>query len=187
MDAGPHDLCVTWNRAIDADAPVLALPLFDPTVFFPKDVPGSGALLWVGKGTVPPDLCRAGMTLITTSWPAQKTELAALLRAADVLYSCDWMTALAFEALLCGTPVVLVGHQRWSREDVVRDAAFLPGIIFEDGDLDAARTAVRMTAARYADQVSAVGDDVARFVALVDNRFPDPAAQGLPDLADRCS
>jgi len=187
MDAAPDDLLVTWNRAIDPDAPVLALPLFDPTIFFPKDVPGAGKLLWVGKGTVPPDLPRAGMTMITRSWPSQKTELAALLRATDVLYSCDWMTALAFEALLCATPVVLVGDQRWSRDEVVRDAAFLPGIIFEDGDLDEARTAVRQTAARYADQVSAVGDEVARFVALVDRRFPHPAAQGQLDLADRCS
>jgi hypothetical protein len=177
--AGPDDLVVAWNRAIDPALPVLTLPLFDPRVFFPKDAPARGALLWVGKGQLPAAFPRARTTMITRTWPTDRPRLAALLRAADVLYSCDWMTAIAFEALLCGTPVVLVGEQRWSREELMSNGIVLPGMLFEDGDLEDARAALPETSARYRAQVAGAAGEVARFVALVDDHVqlaPRPVA-----------
>jgi hypothetical protein len=108
---------------------------------------------------------------VTRTWPAERTQLAAVLRGADVLYTCDWMTALAFEALLCGTPVVLVGDQQWSRQELVDHGIVLPGMAFEDDDLEAARAAVAETTARYHRQVATAGDDVAAFVELVARHF----------------
>jgi hypothetical protein len=186
LDAGPGDLLVSWNAAIDPSLPVLAVPLFDPKVFFPKDVRGSGALLWVGKGRLPATFPRAGTTLVTRAWPASRPRLAAVLRAADVLYSCDWMTALAYEALLCGTPVVLVGDQQWAREALEGNGLMLPGMVFEGGDLDAARAAVGETTARYRAQVAAAAEDVAAFVALAERHFGLDEARAPLVALDQC-
>src|SRR5581483_8352616 len=180
LGAGPDDLVVAWNRAIDPDLPLLTVPLFDPRLFFPKDAPGRGGLVWLGKGRLPHGFARAGTSLVTRAWPATRAELGAALRAADVLYSCDWMTALAFEALLCGTPVVLVGEQRWGRDELVANGIMLPGMAFEDGDLDAARAAVPGTAALYREQVDGAAAHVAAFAELVQRHFargtrPQPA------------
>jgi hypothetical protein len=186
LDAGRDDLLVTWNAAIDPSLPVLAVPLFDPKVFFPKDVRGSGALLWVGKGHLPATFPRAGTTLVTRAWPASRAHLASVLRAADVLYSCDWMTALAYEALLCGTPVVLLGDQQWARDELEDNDLMLPGMVFEDGDLDAARAAVGETTARYRAQVAAAAGDVAGFVALVERHFGLGATPSALVAMERC-
>jgi len=178
LDAEPGDLLVVWNGAIDTALPVLTLPLLDPGVFFPKDARGRGGLLWVGKGRLPTALPRAGTTMITRTWPATRPELAALLRGADVLYSCDWMTAMVFESLLCGTPVVLVGDQQWRRDELVDHGIVKPGMIFEDGDLDAAREAVPAAWPEYREQVAGAAASVAGFVALAQRHF------GLGDRAD---
>ena len=127
--------------------------------------------MWVGKGRLPDGFRRDGTALVTRAWPVTRPELGAALRAADVLYSCDWMTALAYEALLCGTPVVLVGEQQWSRDELVANGIVLPGMAFEDGDLCEARAAVPNTTALYQEQVDGVAAHVGAFAALVERHF----------------
>jgi hypothetical protein len=53
---------------------------------------------------------------ITRNFPA-KAELGKLLRAARVLYCFDNSTILAYEALLCGCPVVVIPDGTQSRQD----------------------------------------------------------------------
>jgi hypothetical protein len=167
MDEDPDDLVVTFDPQIAADRPVLRVPLIDPTMFFPKDRPGRGKLLWIGKGRLPDDFDRSGTTLITASWPSDRAALARLLRGADVLYSCDWLTSIIDEALLCGTPVVLIGEQGWSREEVL----LRPGMIWGDHDLDRARAEVSGYADDYRRSLDLVDTSVEEFVQLVNDHF----------------
>jgi hypothetical protein len=161
---------VTFNQQIAPDTPVLTLPLVDPTIFFPKDTPGSGSLLWIGKGNVPEGLDRTQFTLITSTWPGSRSALASLLRAAEVLYSCDWMTTLVNEALMCATPVVLLGEQNWSRDDTILH----PGMTLGGADgLSSARREVAQYFPDYLENSLRVGESIESFVSLVNDHFGD--------------
>jgi len=170
MDEQPEDLLLAYDPQIDADLPVLWVPVIDPTVFFPKDRPGSGRLLWIGKGRAPAGLDRSGTTVITRSWPATKRELAEALRGADALVSCDWLTAMIGEALMCATPVVLVDDDRWSADPTARVDPSVQVCTARWGEPEAALAAAREAAAdfygvytaRYAGAAAGIDDFLAR-------------------------
>jgi hypothetical protein len=190
MAEGPDDLVVAFNAAI-APLPVLGLPLIDPTVFFPKDNPGRGALLWIGRGTVPAGFDRTAVTALTGSWPATRRELATLLRGADVLYTGVWLSAINMEAVLCGTPVVVLDRGEWTEESVGRIPA-TPGVAWDATDLPAARARVHEAYPAYLEEIAAVHDRVGEFVTLVDRHFgarpggpPVPAASASGATAPR--
>jgi hypothetical protein len=191
MSEDGDDLIVAFSPQIAPDRPVLTVPLFDPTIFFPKDVEGQGGLLWIGKGVVPPDLDRGDLTLITNSWPTSRHAMADLLRRAEVLYTCDWLTTIIGESLMCGTPVVLVGDQTWRREDI----SMWPGMAWEDqGNVLGARKEAMRFVDDYRSSVGWSDQIVENFVNTVNDHFArhplgrwDPAELGptLPTYATR--
>jgi hypothetical protein len=181
MSESPDDLLVAYTSAIDPTVPVLFLPVVDPTVFFPKDSPGSGALLWVGKNTgraadVGVDFEAMGATEITFRWPATKQELGDAMRRADVLYTLDTMSAICLEATLCGTPVVLFPDSRWDRATIERSEGGVAGLCwYGEDDLDACRTAALTAYPRYLDSLAVADRSVAEFAALCESHFaPTP-------------
>ena len=171
MDEGPDDLVVTFSDQVSDQHPVLSVPLIDPQAFFPKDRRGTGSLLWIGKGTLPPGFDRSNTRLITNDWPRDRPHFGRVLRSADVLYTCDWLTSVIDEALMCATPVVLIGDQEWSRDEIV----MRPGMAWGDGDLDRARAEVGGYYAQCVDGAASVDASVDEFVQLVNNHF-DPVA-----------
>ena len=180
MAEGADDLIVSFNTQISSDHPVLTVPLIDPTVFFPKERPGQGGLLWIGKGVPPNGFDRRPTILITDTWPTKRVELADLLRRADVLYTCDWLTSVIDEALMCGTQVVLVGEQVWSREEVETRL----GLAWEDNvDLSRGREEAGRYFDSYLDSLGTVDAAVEEFVQLVNDHFARVEA-GSP--ADAC-
>jgi hypothetical protein len=191
MEEDGDDLIVAFSPQIAPDRPVLTVPLFDPTIFFPKDVEGQGGLLWIGKGVVPPDFDRSNLTLITNDWPTSRFAMADLLRRAEVLYTCDWLTTIIGESLMCGTPVVLVGDQTWRREDI----ALWPGMTWEDrGGVDGARKEAMRFVDDYRSSVGWSDQIVENFVSTVNEHFArhpidrwDPAELGptLPSYSTR--
>ncbi len=178
MAEGADDLLVAFNRAIAA-LPVLTLPLIDSSVFFPKDHPGSEALMWIGKGKVPAGFDRSRVTLITGAWPGDRRALAAHLRAADVLYSCDWLSAINQESVLCGTPVVMIDRGEWTEDAVARIPA-TPGVTWGPAGLADARRDVGAAYPAYLREVAGVNDRVEEFVALVNAHFGEPRRQSTP-------
>jgi hypothetical protein len=191
MDEDGDDLIVAFSPQIAPEKPVLNVPLFDPTVFFPKDVEGQGGLLWIGKGVVPPDFDRSDLTLITNDWPTSRQAMADLLRNAEVLYSCDWLTTIIGESLMCGTRVVLVGNQTWRREDI----AMWPGMTWEDQEPPSdARAEVSRFVDDYRRSVGWSDQIVEDFVRTVNEHFSrhpndswDPTDLGptLPSYSSR--
>jgi hypothetical protein len=168
MDEHPDDLIITFSPQIAPDYPCISMPLVDPTLFFPKDVPGRGDLLWIGKGQVPDSLDRSTMTLITSQWPSTRASFASLLRNADVLYTCDWLTAVIGEALMCATPVVLVGDQSWERSEISQ----WPGMTWYDEDgLARARDDAFNFYPHYIDSVERVDETIRYFLAVVERHF----------------
>jgi len=168
MDHDESDYVIVFTPQIDSRLPILNLPLIDPTVFFPKDVPGNGSLLWIGKGALPNDFGLHRSTLITGDWPTSRQELACLLRKAEVLYSCDWLTSLVGESLLCSTPVVLLGPQDWSEQDI----QMWPGMTwFEDNGIEDAKSEVLAFYPHYLEAIRSADAAVAGFVREVTRHF----------------
>ena len=169
MGESPDDLLVAYTSSVDPTVPTLFLPVVDPTVYFPKDVPGSGSVVWVGKNTaraasVGVDLSSA--TEITRRWPASKRELAELMRGADVLFTLDTMSAICLEATLCATPVVLFPDEQWDRSTIERSEGGVAGLCWwGEDDLDACRAAARTAYPRYLESLAAADRSVADFAA----------------------
>ena len=70
---------------------------------------------WIGKGAnkgIPLSPVTAGMEQITYEWPAEREDLAALLKRTRTLYTYDDKSQLNWEALLCGCKVVLLPQDR---------------------------------------------------------------------------
>jgi hypothetical protein len=167
MSEGPDDLIVTFDEQIAPDRPVVRVPLVDPTVFFPTDRARRGGLLWIGKGVVPADFDRSEVRLVTSSWPHPRPRLASLLRSATVLYSCDWLTSLIDEALMCATPVVLLGDQDWRRDEV----AMRPGMTWEEDGLARATVDASTFYPRYLASLPDYDRSVEELVRMVDEHF----------------
>ncbi|MGH7995344.1 MAG: hypothetical protein ACREFX_03230 [Opitutaceae bacterium] len=60
----------------------------------------------------------AGSVLITREWPANQTQLAALLRQTRFLYTWDAVSAINPEAVLCGAMPVFLRYDPITREEV---------------------------------------------------------------------
>lgn len=96
----------------------LYMPTIDETIFYPpKDENKDRTLTcyYVGKSQFQEGYFDKNETFeITRSTPPKK-ELGKLLRASKVLYCFDNSTILAYEAVLCGCPVVIIpdGTQTW--------------------------------------------------------------------------
>jgi len=98
----------------------LCMPIIDEAIFFSDDMaPASRSLdcFYVGKSVWQEGvIARDRAFEITREYPA-KTELGKLFRAARVLYCFDNSTALVYEALLCGCPVVIIPDGTQTRQD----------------------------------------------------------------------
>jgi hypothetical protein len=170
MESSANDLLVAFSRQIAPTLPTLSVPLIDPTIFFPKDCAGTGALLWIGKGGLPPDFDVSRVKAITRNWPTTRPDLAALLRSADVLYTCDWLTSLIDESLMCATPVVLTGKQSWLPHEI----ELRPGMSMSEGTgLETARREATTYFPKYQSGLGATEHEVEKFVALVNRHFRD--------------
>lgn len=98
----------------------LCMPIIDEAIFFSDDTAPANRSLdcyYVGKSVWQEGvIARDRAFEITREYPA-KTELGKLFRAARVLYCFDNSTALVYEALLCGCPVVIIPDGTQTRQD----------------------------------------------------------------------
>lgn len=92
----------------------------------------------VGKGSAIPRLSVTdGCIEITADYPSNRRELAKLLQECEVMYTYDNFTFLITEALLCGCPVVILGHPITAKENLKNNILFKYGAGFiDDPDLD---------------------------------------------------
>ena len=92
----------------------------------------------VGKGSSIPRLSITdGCIEITAEYPSNRHELAKLLQESEVLYTYDNFTFLITEAILCGCPVVILGHPITAKENIKDNVLFKYGAgFYEDYDDD---------------------------------------------------
>lgn len=88
----------------------LTKPTLDRTIFYPPphDHPRSIKCFYVGKSTFKAGYFDTEDTVEITRHAPSKKELGKLFRSTKVLYCFDNSTALIYEALICGCPVVVI-------------------------------------------------------------------------------
>lgn len=109
----------------------LYMPTIDESIFHPPSDPHSPrglACFYVGKSQFKEGFFdRREVFEITRHTPA-KSELGKILRAAKILYCFDNSTIFAYEARMCGCPVVIIPDGTQTREDFERSELGLDGI-----------------------------------------------------------
>lgn len=107
-----RELVYTWSKEFFDTHRVLCWDIIDRQLFNSHDLPKkSGSCYYVGKGPIR-GAERVALTddmmEITRHWPAERSELARLLRESETFYTYDDLTLLSVEALECGCRVVLL-------------------------------------------------------------------------------
>jgi hypothetical protein len=179
----PHDaddLVFVWDPSFDLSAHRLRVPIVETDLFHPRTGPRSGVAYWTGKGSSsnanitrtrqPERLVPRAATRITYTWPTSRADLAELLGSVDHLVCFDEWTAVAFEATLCGTPVLLRGNPSRMRASLEGGHGVSP-------DLDEARATVHLAWERYQNVVlPEIAGDVDRFVEVTAAALAERAA-----------
>lgn len=125
---------------LPANAPpgnVLFFPSVDTGLFNNRDNPldtqRQGILVYPGRHLNAlkehPELAHG--TVITSTWPASRAELAALMRRSETLY-CFESTAIALEAVLCGCPAVVLRSPLFDGHAISSAELGREGLAFSD-------------------------------------------------------
>ena len=135
---------------------VLFFPSVDSSLFNNRDNPldtqRQGILVYPGRHLNAlkehPELAHG--TLITSTWPASRAELAALMRRSEMLY-CFESTAIALEAVLCGCPAVVLPSPLFDGNAISSAELGREGMAFSDApeEIDYARRTVGQMQATY--------------------------------------
>ena len=112
LEFPPSELIYTWSKQYYDTDRILIIDVTEHEIFNSVDLPPKTVdCFYMGKAAlrgVEAMPLTDGMTEITETWPAQRPELADLLRRTRTLYSYDDRTSLAWEALLCGCRVIIL-------------------------------------------------------------------------------
>lgn len=111
----PNEVTFSWHCDF-IDAPILRVPTLEDNLFVPGDVERTHDTVYYGKAraatygdtAIPSPIDTSGMVTMTSSWPATREGVAALMQETRTLYTYDNVTQVAHEALLCGCDVVLL-------------------------------------------------------------------------------
>ena len=104
-----HEHIVVWDRIYLKGAPELTLPLLDRKLFYDAGLSRTHDCVYEHKNSgVKRRVDIPGAVRITMEYPAERSELAALLQTTRVLYSYDHNSLLNDEAVCCGAEVKLV-------------------------------------------------------------------------------
>lgn len=132
VEAGPNDLLLGYSPAFGDFDHYLFFPSFYRAETYGSVPVHSGhrdrVIAYGGKGgsaRVPPTIA-GDVTVFTRSWPSDPVVFVGLLRQSKYFYTADPLSAINFEALLCGCiPVVTT----WNGQDPDRLARFdLPSV-----------------------------------------------------------
>lgn len=98
---------------------ILELPVVDPSVFYKDDkVEKTITTFYLGRneGCTLNEITK-NSTQITKDWPPTPKEVADLLRKSKIFYTYV-ATGLGEEALLCGTPVVVIPNEKYNEKTI---------------------------------------------------------------------
>lgn len=160
----PNDgLRYAWTEGI-SDDPLLTVNIIEPELWTPYTGPREGVAYWVGKGHFDPSALPEGAIPITRDNYPTRESLAGLVRRLDYLISFDPFTAVITEAVVSGTPVVVLPHEMGQAVIGMESQWNLYGVAWGFDELDKARSNVHLAWQNYEDLKRVFRQRVKRFV-----------------------
>lgn len=152
----------------------LYMPMIDEALFFPTpngEQRSSMVLYYVGKSTWKDGHVSPSAFEITRSSP-DKPQLGKLFRSSSMLYCFDNSTILAYEAAMCGCPVVIIPDGTQTRNDLEVSELGLNGIAWGSDELERARATLPLLPQRYSLAKSEYNNQLGRFIADTQSLLP---------------
>jgi hypothetical protein len=136
-----QDLSFQWVNGLGADNN-LTVNIIDLDIFYPRTNNKKGIGYWIGKGRKTCDLPEDAV-LIHKFEPQDRLALAEQLASFEYIVSFDSFSAINFEALLVGTPVIIANQTgKWDEHNLRKTDWPLFGLTWECEFLDVAKSEV---------------------------------------------
>lgn len=159
-----------WQKAMGKH-PRLMVDVIDLKLFTPKTGRGNGVAYYVGKGVKDEKVIPDGALEITRAFPTERQQLADILRSIDYLISFDGYSALALEAAMCHTPVLLANVPKEIRKLNDQHEFGDDFISYSLPELESRRDSVYLTRERYEALLPEFQDDVDYFAAAIEDKW----------------
>jgi len=147
----------------------LYLPTINEEIFYNDGTPYENRSLecyYVGKSKFVDGYFDKSKVFEITRDVPPKRELGKLLRSSRVLYCFDCTTIFAYEAIMCGCPVVLIPDGSQKRENYVNGELGIDGIAWGPEEYDMARANIKNLGQRYQGLKSEYQKQLDRFIEL---------------------
>jgi len=176
QEAPEHELVFSMspshNFQVKADHNLMMLEVED---FFqlPEIEDRTKKCFRVGKGSAIPRLPVTGDCIeITANYPEDRLGLAKLLQESEVMYTYDNFTFLITEALLCGCPVVILGHPITEKTNLKDNVLMSYGMGFYDDpelDIKKLKQAIPLQIELWNELMIKASEELHDFIALTQN------------------
>lgn len=168
----PDDgLTFAWEKNMDEEK-LLTVSVIEPHLWTPYDGPRSGVAYWIGKGSFDSSVIPEGAFEINRGNFTQREVLADRIKTLDYLISFDSFTAVNLEAILCGTPVVIISnHDYWTREKVESHDYYKYGVSWGMENIEKAREEVHLAFDNYQSFLPIFDKRIDDFIQLTQDTF----------------
>lgn len=151
----------------------LYMPTIDRNLFYCDDADLNARSLtcyYVGKSTWKDGYCDPEQSFEITRRLPEKRELGKLFRASKLLYCFDNSTAIIYEALLCGCPVVIIPDGTQTKADFQQLELGADGIAWGLNEIDGKRVDVATLEARLTKAQEQFELQLEQMIALTQSR-----------------
>jgi len=116
-----------------------------------------------------------GCTLIQAGDPPTREGLANLFKRSEVFYCYDNMSIVSVEARLCGTPVIMCGHNVLSKENYEKNEfpSYGMGYYEDKPDIQKLKAEIPLFKAAYYKRMAECEKDLDNFIEVTQNMNPD--------------
>ena len=145
---------------------LLTVNIIEPDIFYQRLNERSGTAYWQGKGLLNAHHIPNGAIQITKESPATRQELANLLASVEYVVSFDDFTAIAMEATILGTPVVIVTGKLESKERLIKSGFPIYGVCFSEEELPNAKIEVLKQNDAYKEYIKVFDERIDNFIKI---------------------
>lgn len=168
----PDDgLTFAWEKNMNEEK-LLTVSIIEPDLWTPYNGPRSGVAYWIGKGSFDPSVLPNDAFEINRGNFTQRNILSDRIKTLEYLISFDPFTALNLEAILCGTPVVIISnHEYWTKDKVESHKYYKYGVCWSMEDIEKAREEAHLAFDYYQSFLPIYDQRINDFIQLTQETF----------------
>lgn len=145
----PDDPTWAWESGM-GDYPLLTVNIIELDMFKPRGYTRTDVAYWVGKGVKDDSYLPPGAEEIHRGNYPDREQLAERIASLDYFISFDVFSAVNVEAVVSGTPVLIVGPSQTLTKEDIQSHNWMPyGVAYSIDQLDEARATVHLAREHY--------------------------------------